>query len=165
MINIYKKLIQLSNSLSPLQQNRMIELLDQLNKRSSELEAKNDSLKSQLNTIGFKTYNDHLQKAIDLLKLFGFDEVQFGAITPEFLNWLISETCLVTSYNPKLMNFYLLTSMQQAYFICMLNNEDRNPTYKEVKKCMLTFDDDIEEMKRYLKLSLPELIDKLDGKN
>jgi len=164
MIDIYKKLISLSNSLSPLQQDKMIELLEKLSNRTNQIEAFNNSLKCQLNVVGNKTYNDNLQKTIDVLKLLGFSQYSFDGIYPEFLNWLVDKTCYVTSYNPKLMNYYLLTSMQQAYMICSLE-KDSIPTYTEVKKCMLTFDKDIEEKEKELKLSLPELINRIDGEN
>lgn len=136
-----------------------------INSKIVELKEINDSYKRQLTGINTPQYNEMLQKSIDVLKLLGFSEIEFIGLNPIFLDWLINNTVIIKKYNPRLMNFYLLTSMQQAYFLTYAELQGETPTYNQVRNTMLTFNELIEIYESELKLSLPELINKIDGKN
>lgn len=161
MRNIFEKLINISNSLPPTKQTFFIKLLDELNSKICFLVETNESLKAQISGTKENQYNDNLKKAVDVLKLLGFNEVQFVGLNPDFLNWLIKQTTVIKKYNPKLMNYYLLISMQQAYFLTLAENDGNIPNYIEVRNTMLTFNDKIENSE----ISINDLIKKIDGKN
>lgn len=143
----------------------VIKQLKVINNNIAALIGKNDSFKMQLTGIDSKQFNDSLIKSIELLKLFGFNENTFAGISPSFLDWFITNTTTNVKFNPKLMNFFMLESMQQAYFICVAENEGIEPTYNQCKKTMLTFDETIKQYESDFKLSLPELIKRIDGQN
>lgn len=110
------------------------------------------------------TYTDSLEKSIAILKLLGFSEFTFYGFNADFLNWMFDNTFNLPQYNPKLMNYYLLLALQQSYMICKTTNDGAEPTYKQVKENLLTWDDQIKEYEETIKLSIPNLIDKINGK-
>jgi len=164
MKNIFTKLLQISNGLSGNKKIFMIDLLDQLSNKITRIIAANDSYKRQLTGINPKQYNETLEKSIAILKLLGFSELTFESFNSNFLNWVIENTVTNGNYNPKLMNYYMLDSLQQSYMICFTSNNGKEPTYKQVKENLLTWADQIKESEKTLKLSIPELINKIDGK-
>lgn len=165
MKTAFENILKAIKPLSDKNQEYIIKQLKEINNNITGLQLKNDSFKSQLAGINPKLFNDYLIKSIEMLKLFGFNENTWAGFNPSFLGWFIENTITITKYNPKFMNFYLLSSMQQAYFITMADNGGNRPTYNEVKKTLLTFDETIAEYEKQTKQSLIELIEKLDGKN
>lgn len=109
------------------------------------------------------TYTNTLEKAIDILRLLGFTEDAFDGLNPDFINWMLSNTLLNSKYQPKLQNRYLLESFQQAWYLTRTENED--PTYKEVRNTLLTFDEIIADYKKKSKRDLTQLIKEIDGEN
>lgn len=165
MKQIFEKLIVLSNSLQGQKQSFMISLLEQLSDKISTIQTYNESYKCQLSGTYPKQYNDNLDKAISILKLFGFSEIGFATLNPMFLGWMIKETMLNEKYNAKLINYHILESFQESYFMCCAGKNGNEPTYKEVRDNILTWTEKIKEDEETLKLSLPELIKKIDGEN
>jgi len=161
----FENIVKAIKDLQPNSQNYIIKQLREINNGINGLMAINDSYKRQLTGVNEKQYNDMLFKSIELLKIFGFNEFTFVGLNPDFLVWFFENTQTNAKFNPKLMNFYLLDSMQQAYYICVAQHEGEKPTYKEVKQTMLTFDEQIKTFESELKLSLPQLIAKIDGQN
>jgi len=157
--NILKAIVTLSDN----NKQYIIKQLKEINNLIVNLQAKNDSFKMQLSGVTPLKFNDTLIKSIYMLKIFGFTEETFAGFSPDFLNWFFENSQTNTKYNPKLMNYYLLDSMQQSYFICYAENEGTPPTYSQVKKTMLTFTDVIECYKNDLNLDLSELLNKLHG--
>ena len=160
-----ENILKATSVLSDKNREFIIRQLKTINNKITSLAAENDSYKRQLTGVTPVQYNETLQKTIDVLKLLGFNEFEFVGLSPDFLNWLIEQTIIIKKYNPKLMNFYLLTSMQQAYFLTYAELQGETPTYIQVRKTMLSFDSVIESYENELKLSLPELIFKIDGKD
>lgn len=165
MKQAFENILKATSDLSSNNTNYIIRQLKTISSKITGLIAENESYKRQLTNVIPTQYNDNLQKSIDTLKLLGFSEFEFVGLNPEFLNWLIEQTTIIKKYNPRLMNFYLLRSMQQAYFLTQVDLNEEIPTYMQVRKTMLTFSDTITEYENELKLSLPELINKIDGKN
>jgi len=161
----FENIVKAIKEMQPNSQTYIIKQLKEINNSISNLIAQNDSFKRQLTGVNEKQYNDMLFKSIELLKIFGFNEFTFIGLAPDFLVWFFDNTQTNVKFNPKLMNFYLLESMQQAYFICLAENQGKKPTYQNVKKTMLTFDEQIKTFESELKLSLPQLIAKIDGQN
>ena len=159
--NILKSILDLPDN----KREYVIRQLQGLINISDTIQAKSDSFKRQLTGVSPKYFNDNLHKSVEVLKLFGFNEFTFAGLSPEFLEWFIDKTSTNTKYNPKLMNFYLLESMQQAYYITYANNENEQPKYSEVKKTLLTFNEVIEDYKKQSKQSLTELIANINGKD
>lgn len=125
--------------------------------------AYSDSIKAQLTGVKPTQYNITLQKSIDLLKCFGFSDVTFSGVNPQFLDWFIINTTSQPNYQPKYMNHFIFMSFQQAYYLTYANNQGIEPTYKEVRNTLLTFDNLIAQYEEETKLSLTELINKLEN--
>ena len=107
------------------------------------------------------TYTDSLEKAVDVLKLLGFNEIAFDGLNPDFINWMLYNTLSNPKYNPKLQNRFLIESFQQAWYLTRTEHEQ--PTYNQVRNTLLTFDDTIKEYEEESKLSLIELINRIDA--
>jgi len=108
-----------------------------------------------------ESLNSDITKSFELLKVFGFNENTFAGINPDFLCWFIDHTTSIAKFNPKLLNYYILNSFQQAYFITVAGGWE-NPDYNLVKKTMLTFKDVIKSYEDESKLSFEQLINSLD---
>lgn len=160
-----ENILKVSSDLKDHSRNFIIKQLKIISNKVNGLIAQNESYKRQITGVDSVRYNETLQKAVDTLKLLGFNDIEFVGLNPDFLNWIIEETTSIKKYNPKLMNFYLLTSMQQAYYLTSAEKDGIKPTYNEVRNTMLTFNERINDLEYTLKLSLPDLINKIDGKN
>ena len=161
----FENIIKATAELNEKSRIYVINQLRNINNVIQGITAQNDSFKRQLTGIDSKQYNDTLFKALEILKIFGFNEYTFASFNPDFLEWFFNNTITNKKFNPKLMNFYLLNSLQQAFFIVCAENEGVEPTYNQVKNTMLTFDETIKQFEDELKLSLPDLITKLNGEN
>jgi hypothetical protein len=157
--NILKAILPLSDK----SQEFILKQLKSITDKYNGLLSINDSYKRQLSGITPKQFNDHLIKSVEMLKIFGFTEFTFVGFNPDFLNWFFENTQTITKFNPKLMNYYLLESVQQSYFITLAENNGEEPTYNAVKNTLLTFEETIKDYEKESKLSLTELINKLDG--
>lgn len=160
----FENILKAIQKLPGQSQQFIITQLKELNNYIANLQGKNESFKAQLSGIEPAKHNDYILKSVDLLKLLGFNENTFESISSDFLNWMIENTVSNVKFNPKLMNFYLLDSLQQAFFITYAELDGKIPTYKQVKKTLLTFDETINKYESELKLSLPELLAKIDAK-
>lgn len=161
----FENILKAISDLQDKNKEYIIRQLKTINNKITGLIAENESYKRQITGVSPIQYNETLQKAIDILKLVGFSDVQFVGLNPDFLNWLTEQSIKIKKYNPKLMNYYLLFSMQQAYFLTYAELQGVEPTYIQVRQTMLSFDSVIEQYKNELNFSLPELIEKIDGKN
>jgi phenylalanyl-tRNA synthetase alpha subunit len=142
-------------------QQYVIKQLKNINTRMAHLEIKIEEKRLVIAGKKKNTYTDSLEKAIDILRLFGFNEDSFEGINPDFINWMLLNTLPNTKYNPKLQNKYLIDSFQQAWYLTRTTNEE--PTYKEVRDTLLTFDETIKEYQKEANKSLTELIKEIDG--
>lgn len=142
-------------------QQYIIKQLKNINNRMTHLEIKIEEKRLIIAGKEKNTYTDSLEKAIDILKLFGFNNDSFEGLNPEFINWMLLNTLPNSKYNPKLQNRYLLESFQQAWYLTRTTNEE--PTYKEVRNTLLTFDETIKEYEQEAKRSLTDLIKEIDG--
>jgi len=109
-------------------------------------------------------FTDLHLKAFELLKVFGFNEITFFALHPDFLEWFIEESTKNPKFNPKLMNYYLLDSLQVS-FLMLYSIGGNTPTFEDVKKNILTFKDKIEQYERDSKRSLEQLLNDINGNN
>lgn len=98
-----------------------------------------------------------IPKAVELLKVFGFTELNYYAIYDDFLEWFIEETSKNPKFNPKTMTYELLLNMQIAWML----SESKN--FNDVKKLMISFSGEENEIERKEKMKLKNLIDLADG--
>lgn len=163
MKKIFESILSAIKPLSDNSQKYIIGSLKQLNNRIAYLEYK---LEEKTLIISGKTknsYSDNLEKATDLLKIFGYNEDSFKGVNPDFITWMLSNTLINTKFNPKLQNKYIIDSFQQAWYLTRTDKEE--PTYNEVRNTLLTFDETIEQYKKESKRSLEQLIKDLNGES
>jgi hypothetical protein len=142
-------------------QQYIIKQLKNINNRISHLEIKIEEKRLIISGKRKNTYTDSLEKAIDILRLFGFNEDSFDGLNPDFISWMLLNTLPNTKYNPKLQNRYLLESFQQAWYLTRTEIEE--PTYNEVRKTLLTFNELIADYEKEAKTKLTDLIKEIDG--
>lgn len=165
MKKVFENIINAIQLLPASAQNFIIKQLKIINDKIAHLEIKVEEKSLIIAGKRSNTYTNSLEKAVDLLRLFGFNENTFEGISPDFLNWMLLNTLPIIKYNPKLQNYYLINSFQQAYFIFLAENDGKEPTYKQLRTLLLTFEDVIKEYENESNRTLNELINNTDGQN
>ena len=116
-----------------------------------------------INLVG--DYDSMFAKAVDLLKLFGWDENRFLGFNSQFLRWM-GENIPKEKYTGQLMNTYIIEGLCCAWVICqsMAPEKDKDGwgvvTWSEVKKMYLDPESEIEiNVNSEYEKKLMELID------
>ena len=159
----FENILKAIKDSNPNTQNYIIKQLKNINGRITYLNAKIEEKRLIITGKKANTYTDELEKAVAVLKLFGYNEYTFTGVNPKFINWMLDNSLTNTKYNPKLQNKYLLDSFQQAWYITSIDNP--NPTYSQVRNTLLTFNENIDNYKKEAKRKLNDLISKIDGTN
>jgi len=140
----------------------------QLNAISAEinrLHLVNEKQRQKITGVKEENYTDVLERAIDVMILFGFNEFTFMGLNPKFMDWFFRNTSTNPNFNPKLMNWYLLTSMEQAYYLTEIDGENEEPEFNLVKHTLKTFVDENNAYKAMTKEDLLTTLNRCDGTN
>ncbi len=123
------------------------------------------NLRLKISGVKKEDYEDVLKKAIDILQLFGFQEFTFTTFNEEFLEWFCRNVAANQKFNPKLMNYYLLTAMQQAWFLTKIESGQIEPEFDDVKYTLRNFNKENEAYKIFSKRELIDLLTEIHGNN
>lgn len=123
------------------------------------------NLRLKISGVKKEDYEDVLKKAIDILQLFGFQEYTFTTFNEEFLEWFCRNVANNQKFNPKLMNYYLLTAMQQAWFLTKIESGQIEPEFDAVKYTLRNFNKENEAYKIFSKRELIDLLTEIYGNN
>jgi hypothetical protein len=166
MKKTFENILLATKTLSEKQQAFIIEQLKIINTELVILHNRLDlKLRKDTLTPTSEALNETIIKAIEILKIYGFNEYTFVGLSPNFLEWFIDNTVNNPKFQPKLMNWYYLTAMHQSYMITYAIEQGNKPNFLEVKKNMVNFNEIIEEYEKESKLLFTDLIAKIDGEN
>lgn len=123
------------------------------------------NLRLKISGVKKEDYEDVLKKAIDILQLFGFQEYTFTTFNEKFLEWFYRNVSTKPTFNAKLMNYYLLTAMQQAWFLTKIENGQIEPEFEAVKYTLRYFKKENEAYKIFSKRELIDILTESNGTN
>lgn len=86
---------------------------------------------------GGSKYDMSLKKAVDILALHGYSELDFSMFKEDFLKWFVVEATKAKKYSPDKITKEMLSEFQIQYLLFKLDNEREPNDYNEFRKYLI----------------------------